>query len=720
MAANKPLGGEFVAESEGDSGLLPDLDADAAFKNRSSRKRTKTGCLTCRKRRIKCGEERPVCKNCVKSKRHCEGYNQRVVWKPQVIDFRHLQNGAATITFPAATLGMDFDGHPSGMMYGISPASGHPMGSVAYPASHGMLAHPYDHHAHMASHVGPHGGPHAEQLSSPGPGGFLESSSDVAGVAGYQHSWTRSQAPYNSRAHAQPIQPYQQAQYPQYASTMPAQVPSSQPLFMPPYTEAGSAMPRSFAPTLPYISTDVNMPPTPALVMDRDWPSASTQSGPSPSFAGFPQLPSSGAMVERSVSLDGASVLPSTSHATSLEHNNWSARSSIPHTLPHTHPNTVDGSSEIPWTGVLTDNTATAHGLPIDEAIPVPNFDMISTAHLLQDAAIEYQDDDYCDVTSDEIEQNAAVPQSINTREDAVFAHIQRIGQLQLEDLFASSINGALDTYRPEMVANPLKNPATARVFAHFIQVTGRMITPLSGHARVRGQHNARSFSRPGLWTHTMPLAALTDQGLLQAMLALASLQIAGLTGESSTPSLKHYAFALKRVHQAVGHPTKRHSTPVVAASLLLGIYELWCAEHHKWNSHLAGAGQLLVEIDYVGKQKRIMDLKAEKLRERAKGYPLFRQAQESGEISPSMEKRLLQYKDLASIAEIDTQVLSSVAGHVVDYSSSGRVLSDQSWGPDTDTDAVDITGFEVQKDLFWTFCRQDAIGSVISGNPLL
>ena len=35
----------------------------------------------CRKRRIKCDENKPRCKNCIKSKRECEGYNQRVVFK---------------------------------------------------------------------------------------------------------------------------------------------------------------------------------------------------------------------------------------------------------------------------------------------------------------------------------------------------------------------------------------------------------------------------------------------------------------------------------------------------------------------------------------------------------------------------------------------------------------------------------------------------------------
>ncbi|RDW74872.1 hypothetical protein BP6252_06014 [Coleophoma cylindrospora] len=46
------------------------------------RKRTKTGCLTCRRRRIRCGEEKPTCQNCAMSDRQCNGYNQRVCFKP--------------------------------------------------------------------------------------------------------------------------------------------------------------------------------------------------------------------------------------------------------------------------------------------------------------------------------------------------------------------------------------------------------------------------------------------------------------------------------------------------------------------------------------------------------------------------------------------------------------------------------------------------------------
>ncbi|BFZ54940.1 hypothetical protein PYCC9005_001977 [Savitreella phatthalungensis] len=39
---------------------------------KAPKKRVKSGCLTCRKRRIKCGEEKPVCVNCAKTRRHCE------------------------------------------------------------------------------------------------------------------------------------------------------------------------------------------------------------------------------------------------------------------------------------------------------------------------------------------------------------------------------------------------------------------------------------------------------------------------------------------------------------------------------------------------------------------------------------------------------------------------------------------------------------------------
>ncbi|KAL1964704.1 hypothetical protein VTN77DRAFT_6730 [Rasamsonia byssochlamydoides] len=56
-------------------------DPRARTHKKEVKRRTKTGCLTCRKRRIKCDEGHPVCRNCVKSKRECLGYDP--VFRPQ-------------------------------------------------------------------------------------------------------------------------------------------------------------------------------------------------------------------------------------------------------------------------------------------------------------------------------------------------------------------------------------------------------------------------------------------------------------------------------------------------------------------------------------------------------------------------------------------------------------------------------------------------------------
>ena len=66
-----------------------------------SRRRTKTGCLTCRRRHIKCGEERPVCDNCMKSKRDCESCYRRVIFKSHQYDYLQVAHGGSHIPFQA-------------------------------------------------------------------------------------------------------------------------------------------------------------------------------------------------------------------------------------------------------------------------------------------------------------------------------------------------------------------------------------------------------------------------------------------------------------------------------------------------------------------------------------------------------------------------------------------------------------------------------------------
>ncbi|KAK4124445.1 hypothetical protein N657DRAFT_572168 [Parathielavia appendiculata] len=56
--------------------LMPNLSTNKITKGRS-----KTGCLTCRKRKKKCDEARPRCMNCEKNAVVCEGYPEKQIWK---------------------------------------------------------------------------------------------------------------------------------------------------------------------------------------------------------------------------------------------------------------------------------------------------------------------------------------------------------------------------------------------------------------------------------------------------------------------------------------------------------------------------------------------------------------------------------------------------------------------------------------------------------------
>jgi hypothetical protein len=43
--------------------------------------RSKTGCITCRRRKKKCDETKPACQNCQKNAVVCEGYPLKEIWK---------------------------------------------------------------------------------------------------------------------------------------------------------------------------------------------------------------------------------------------------------------------------------------------------------------------------------------------------------------------------------------------------------------------------------------------------------------------------------------------------------------------------------------------------------------------------------------------------------------------------------------------------------------
>ena len=111
--------------------------------------------------------------------------------------------------------------------------------------------------------------------------------------------------------------------------------------------------------------------------------------------------------------------------------------------------------------------------------------DHLNSTQALDEAAIEAVDDDYWDVDS---EEESVVPLEASNEEATIFekdlslirkVQYEHTSEVALRRYDAFIYEGILASYRAEHVANPLKNPQTARVFAHFIHVTGPVSTSL-------------------------------------------------------------------------------------------------------------------------------------------------------------------------------------------------------------------------------------------------
>ena len=345
------------------------------------------------------------------------------------------------------------------------------------------------------------------------------------------------------------------------------------------------------------------------------------------------------------------------------------------------------------------------------------------------DHDIDDPEDDCWDATSDE--EMAVVSGQFPETQPHDLEMMIAVSANQHGKSFRSLTNflsepNVLATYRPTYAASPLKDPQTALVFCHFITATAPTISASERHTI----NSASMFSglpvpksHQGLWTYTMPMLALHHQGLLHAMLALASLHIAKLQKTSSTPSLKHYHYALRKVAKSLGNPTKRNDVATLAATLLLGFYEVTTAEHNKWNSHLAGAKQLIVQTDFVNTANRIKAHKAQLAMSQAQQF-FNSPVNEYGQPYVPQQQQQHQYYDFSeSMDGLDENLISTFMGWRTSYNQYGQIIEGNKEAIPPSTKPVtqsEIDKFEAQCDLFWWYAKQDMYQSIISGNRLL
>ena len=279
-----------------------------------------------------------------------------------------------------------------------------------------------------------------------------------------------------------------------------------------------------------------------------------------------------------------------------------------------------------------------------------------------------------------------------------------------------------LASYHPTYSASPLMDPQTARLFCHFVTSSAPTLSSCERHPN----NPAIMFSgapvplfQRSLWSYSLPMLALSHQGLLHAMLAIASLHIAKLQHTSPTPSLKHYHYALRRVSKAISQPSKRNHVATLGATLLLGWYEVTTAEHNKWNSHLAGARQLIMDIDFAGMAKSV---KAHKARQAVNHSDSLYDGFAYGYRQPYMANNYFNDPSLANEDGLDENLISAIMGWDTRYTDYGQVTENEEPARihDKPLTEKEIETFEMQCDLFWWYAKQDMYQSIVSGNRLL
>ena len=293
-------------------------------------------------------------------------------------------------------------------------------------------------------------------------------------------------------------------------------------------------------------------------------------------------------------------------------------------------------------------------------------------------------------------------------------------GNLRSTTNFLSEPN-ALSAYNPAYAASPLRDAQTARVFCHFVTATGPTL-----HACERNRSNPSVIfsghpvpkSQQSLWSYTLPMLALHHQGLLHAMLALSSLHIAKLQQSSPTPSLRHYHYALRRVAKSLGNQKKRRDPATLAATLLLGFYEVTTAEHNKWNSHLSGARELVMDIPFAKMSKKVEAYRCQQEEAEASA----KQMQKEFGNGLGHPRRIPSGLFSGFERKLDKGLISTITGWEMNYEDHGEVsdANAPASAPEPSLTPADIDEYEVQLDLFWWYAKQDMYQSVISGNRLL
>lgn len=197
----------------------------------------------------------------------------------------------------------------------------------------------------------------------------------------------------------------------------------------------------------------------------------------------------------------------------------------------------------------------------------------------------------------------------------------------------------------------------------------------------------------------------------MQAMLALGSLQIAKRQGLPPTAAMKHYHLSLRRVAKNYQSPIRRTQPATLAATLLLGFYEVWNSDHEKWCKHMWGARAIIRELP-LGQMTR--DITALERKKRHQHLNLGSDHQCDAFCQPQHD-----------ISEhdpdwLDVNLIAQITGKRVKFGDTGYVVDDTHQPSTRQYTERDIESFEHIRDLYWWYCKMDVYQAILGATPLL
>ncbi|KAJ4390041.1 hypothetical protein N0V93_007514 [Gnomoniopsis smithogilvyi] len=282
--------------------------------------------------------------------------------------------------------------------------------------------------------------------------------------------------------------------------------------------------------------------------------------------------------------------------------------------------------------------------------------------------------------------------------------------ETQVRSFYSLSEDDVLVNYMPSPADTPLNNPKTASIFWYFVNVTAPTINPYE-----RNQPDPqRMFSddtipkcHQHIWTYVFAVQAFQHPGLLQAILALGSLQMTELSGDGPTASMFHYGQCIRRMWKNYRSVNQRAQPATLAATLLLAWFEVWASNHDKWCTHLIGARTIIGETPL-----REMSMKVWLVHRQR--YQQWVEVQTQNPFAAFLPQNGQPSHELA---EVDLDLLKDLTGEPV-YFLEGEDPS--SWQSKVrDCTERDLENYEHLADLYWWFAKMDVYQAFLGGSTL-